>query len=53
MDDPNRDMALQGSTVRSALMTSTLSFGVSALAAGTGVALVVTGAGLGARARRD
>lgn len=48
-DDPVRDMALQGSTVRSALMTSVISFGVSALAFGTGVAFVITGVGLGAR----
>lgn len=51
MGDPLRDTALEGSTVRSALMTSSLSFGVSALAAGTGVALIVTGPALGMRNR--
>ncbi|HIW90144.1 MAG TPA: hypothetical protein H9870_00525 [Candidatus Corynebacterium avicola] len=48
-DDPVRDMALQGSTVRSALMTSVISFGVSALAFGAGVAFVIAGVGLGVR----
>lgn len=51
MDDPNRDLALQGSTVRSALMTSTLSFGVSALAGTSGVAFILIGASLAARRR--
>lgn len=43
MDDPNRELALEGSTVRSALMTSTLAFGVSALSIGAGVGFVLTG----------
>jgi hypothetical protein len=51
MGDPNRDLALQGSTVRSSLMTATLSFGVSALAAGAGVVALLTGAALMARER--
>jgi hypothetical protein len=50
-DDPNRDMALQGATVRSSLMTATLSFGVSALAAGAGVVSLLTGAALMVRNR--
>lgn len=50
-DDPNRAMALQGATVRSSLMTATLSFGVSALAAGAGVVSLLTGAALMVRNR--
>jgi hypothetical protein len=52
MDDPNRDTALQGATVRSALLTSTLSFGVSALAVGVGVGFILAGVALGAKGRR-
>ncbi|HJC84569.1 MAG TPA: hypothetical protein H9751_03275 [Candidatus Corynebacterium faecigallinarum] len=48
-DDPAREVALQGSTVRSALMTSVTSFGVSALAFGAGVAAVIAGVGLASR----
>jgi hypothetical protein len=44
-------MALQGATVRSSLMTATLSFGVSALAAGAGVVSLLTGAALMVRNR--
>ncbi|AHW64696.1 Putative membrane protein [Corynebacterium glyciniphilum AJ 3170] len=51
MDDSNRDLALQGSTVRSALMTSTLSFGVSALAGTSGVAFTLIGGVLAVRRR--
>lgn len=50
--DPNREMALNAATVRSALMVSTLAFGVSALAAGAGVTFMVIGAALVARPSR-
>lgn len=53
MDDPIREMALQGASVRSSLMTSTLSFGVSALAAGSGVGFILTGFALVLRNKRD
>ncbi|MGO1949301.1 MAG: hypothetical protein ACTH1D_06675 [Mycobacteriaceae bacterium] len=46
MDDPAREAALMAATVRSSLLTSVLSFGLSGLAAGAGVTALVAGRGL-------
>lgn len=46
MDAPERETALMAANVRSSLLTSVLSFGVSGLAAGTGLLAVVGGRGL-------
>ena len=51
MDAPERETALMAANVRSSLLTSVLSFGVSALAAGTGVLAVTAGRGLRALAK--
>lgn len=46
MDDPARDVALMAANVRSSLLTSVLSFGLSGLAAGAGVTALLAGHGL-------
>ena len=46
MDDPAREVALMAANVRSSLLTSVLSFGLSGLAAGVGATAVVAGRGL-------
>ena len=51
MDAPERETALMAANVRSSLLTSVLSFGVSGLAAGTGVFAVTAGRGLRALAK--
>ncbi|HAJ52807.1 MAG TPA: hypothetical protein DCM55_10735 [Corynebacterium variabile] len=51
MDAPERETALMAANVRSSLLTSVLSFGVSGLAAGTGVLAVTAGRGLRALAK--
>lgn len=53
MDAPERETALMAANVRSSLLTSVLSFGVSGLAAGTGVLAVVAGRGLRSLARTE
>ncbi len=45
-DDPGREVALMAANVRSSLLTSVLSFGLSGLAAGVGATAVVAGRGL-------
>lgn len=51
MDAPERETVLMAANVRSSLLTSVLSFGVSGLAAGTGVLAVAAGRGLRALAK--
>lgn len=51
MDAPERATVLMAANVRSSLLTSVLSFGVSGLAAGTGVLAVAAGRGLRALAK--
>jgi len=46
MDAPERETALMAANVRSSLLTSVISFGVSGLAAGTGLIAIVGGRGL-------
>lgn len=53
MDEPVREMALQGASVRTSLLTSALSFGVSSLAASSGISFVLLGSALILRTRRD
>lgn len=53
MDAPERETALMAANVRSSLLTSVLSFGVSGLAAGTGVLAVLAGRGIRALATDD
>lgn len=50
MDAPERETALMAANVRSSLLTSVLSFGLSGLAAGTGVLAVLGGRGIRALA---
>lgn len=50
-DDPVREVLLQAATVRTALLTSVISFGVAALAVGTGALSVLAGYSLAASGR--
>jgi hypothetical protein len=53
MDAPERETALMAANVRSSLLTSVLSFGLSGLTAGIGAAAVLTGRGLKAAAKAE
>ncbi|AGP30283.1 hypothetical protein [Corynebacterium terpenotabidum] len=50
MDSPQRETVFMAANVRSSLLTSVLSFGVSGLAVGTGVIAVLAGRGIRASA---
>lgn len=45
-DDPRRDVAMNASFLRASLFTSVLAFGVSAMAAATGLLFVLIGLGI-------
>lgn len=51
-DDPNAEMAMNASLLRSSLFTSVLAFGVAAAQVGLGAALTATGLAIGRAGRR-
>ncbi|HEX6130082.1 MAG TPA: aromatic ring-opening dioxygenase LigA [Candidatus Limnocylindria bacterium] len=51
-DDPNAEMAMNASLLRSSLFTSILAFGVAAAQVGLGAALTATGVAIGRAGRR-
>jgi hypothetical protein len=46
-DDPTRQVAMTASFLRASLFTSVLAFGVSAMAGGLGITLIIIGVALG------
>lgn len=52
-DDPTRQVAMTASFLRASLFTSVLAFGVSAMAGGLGITLIIIGVALGFAAKDE